>query len=91
MVDTSVQAAVTLQPLIALREKEILMSDSIDIHAIDDEEYEEITSDEVDRVVEALEQLNASIDSENIRVIIENAASDIWYLVYDDEDVADAA
>ncbi len=67
------------------------MSDSIDIHAIDDEEYEEITSDEVDRVVEALEQLNASIDSENIRVIIENAASDIWYLVYDDEDVADAA
>ncbi len=91
MVDTSVQAAVALQPLIALREKEILMSDSIDIHAIDDEEYEEITSDEVDRVVEALEQLNASIDSENIRVIIENAASDIWYLVYDDEDVADAA
>ena len=91
MVDTSVQAAVALQPLIALREKEILMSDSIDIHAIDDEEYEEITSDEVDRVVEALEQLNASIDSENIRVNIENAASDIWYLVYDDEDVADAA
>lgn len=80
-----------LQPLIAPREKEILMSDSIDIHAIDDDEYEEITSDEVDRVVEALEQLNASIDSENIRVIIENAASDIWYLVYDDEDVADAA
>ena len=67
------------------------MSDSIDIHAIDDEEYEEITSDEVDRVMEALEQLNTSIDSENIRVIIENAASDIWYLVYDDEDVADAA
>ena len=67
------------------------MSEIYDINAIDQDEFEEITSDEVDRVVESLEQLNAGIDSENIRVIIENAASDIWYLVYDDEDMAEAA
>ena len=54
------------------------------------EEYEEITSDEVDRVVEALEKLTATIDSENIRVILENASNDIWYLVYDDEDAETA-
>ena len=67
------------------------MSEINDIDVIDQDDFEEITSDEVDRVVEALEQLNAGIDSENIRVIIENAASDIWYLVYDDEDMAEAA
>jgi hypothetical protein len=55
------------------------------------EEYEEITSDEVDRVVEELEKLTATIESENIRVILENASNDIWYLVYEDEDAAEAA
>ena len=56
-----------------------------------EEEYEEITSDEVDRVVEALEKLAATVDSENIRVVLENASNDIWYLVYEDEDAAEAA
>jgi hypothetical protein len=56
-----------------------------------EEEYEEITSDEVDRVVEELEKLAATVESENIRVILENASNDIWYLVYEDEDAAEAA
>jgi hypothetical protein len=67
------------------------MSD-VNTEAMDGEdEYEEITSDEVDRVVEALEKLGATIESENIRVILENASNDIWYLVYEDEDAAEAA
>lgn len=65
------------------------MSD-ITIHGADDE-YEEITSDEVDRVVAELEKLAATVSSENIRVLIENASNDIWYLVYEDEDAAEAA
>ena len=55
------------------------------------EEFEEITSDEVDRVVEALETLAESVASENIRTILESATNDVWYLVYDDEDAAEAA
>lgn len=54
--------------------------------AIDGEEFEEISSDEVDRVVEAIEKLTETIDSENIRVILENASHDIWYLVYDEDE-----
>ena len=59
--------------------------------AAEAEEFEEITSDEVDRVVEAIEALSATVESENIRLILENASNDIWYLVYDDEDLAEAA
>ncbi|MBA3315651.1 MAG: hypothetical protein M3552_04440 [Planctomycetota bacterium] len=59
--------------------------------SLEGDDYEEITSDEVDRVVDALEKLTASIDSENIRVILENASNDIWYLVYEDEEAAEAA
>lgn len=62
-----------------------------EVNAIDGDEYEEITSDEVDRIVDSLEKLSATVDSENIRLILENASNDIWYLVYDDEDVAEAA
>lgn len=61
--------------------------------SLEGDDFEEITSDEVDRVVEAIEKLNATIDSENIRVILENASNDIWYLVYDEEsdETAEAA
>ena len=62
-----------------------------DIDAFDGEEYEEITSDEVDRVVDAIEKLAASVNSENVRLILENASNDIWYLVYDDEVASEAA
>lgn len=50
-----------------------------------DDEFEEITSDEVDRVVEALDHLIQSVESENIRWHLEEAASQIFSLIYDDE------
>lgn len=56
-----------------------------------DEEYEEITSDEVDRVVEQLERLMETVDSENIKSHLEDAIKNIFFLVYEDEDCADAA
>jgi hypothetical protein len=55
------------------------------------EEYEEITSDEVDRVVEQLERLMETVSSENIKSYLEDAVNNIFFLLYDDEDCADAA
>lgn len=55
------------------------------------DEYEEITSDEVDRVVEQLERLIDTVASENIKSYLEDAVNNIFFLVYDDEDAADAA
>ncbi|MEZ6048799.1 MAG: hypothetical protein R3C11_25110 [Planctomycetaceae bacterium] len=61
----------------------------------DEEGFEEISSDEVDRIVGSLESLAESVESENIRSYLEEAIHNIYYLVYDDEDleddVADAA
>lgn len=74
--------------LIVFVKEEDAMSE---VNAVDGDEYEEITSDEVDRIVDALENLCATVDSENIRLILENASNDVWYLVYDDEDAAEAA
>jgi len=54
-------------------------------------EYEEITSDEVDRVVEELERLAESVQSENIKSYIEDAINSIFFLVYDDDASAEAA
>lgn len=56
----------------------------LNTHA-DSEEYEEISSDEVDRVVEALDHLIEIVQSENIKHYLEEAASNIYYLVYEDE------
>lgn len=57
-----------------------------------DDEFEEISSDEVDRVVEALEALAATAESENIRYFLEEATLKIYLLVYGDEEPqADAA
>lgn len=53
------------------------------------EEYEEISSEEVDRVVEALDHLIEVIQSENIKHYLEEAASSIYYLVYEDESESD--
>ena len=53
-----------------------------------DEDYEEISSDEVDRVVEALETLMATVDSENIRYFLEEATNNIYLLIYDDDEQA---
>ncbi len=49
------------------------------------DEYEEIGSEEVDRIVEALDRLIEGIQSENIKHYLEEAASNIYYLVYEEE------
>lgn len=51
-----------------------------------DEEFEEISSDEVDRLVESLEALAATTESENIRYYLEEATLKIYLLVYGDDD-----
>jgi hypothetical protein len=56
-----------------------------------DEEFEEISSDEVDRVVEALDALAATAESENIRYYLEEASLKIYLLVYGDEEVQSEA
>jgi Asp-tRNA(Asn)/Glu-tRNA(Gln) amidotransferase A subunit family amidase len=52
----------------------------------DDIEYEEVHSDEVDRVVAALEELGATVNSETIQAMLEDVATSIYYLVYEDEE-----
>jgi N-dimethylarginine dimethylaminohydrolase len=57
----------------------------------DGQEYEEITSDEVDTVVEQLERLVETVQSENIKSYLEDAINNIFFLVYTDDDSAEAA
>ena len=73
---------------------EELNFDADDLAAPDaaaDDDYEEISSDEVDRVVEALETLMATVDSENIRYFLEEATNSIYLLIYDDDATSDDA
>lgn len=51
-----------------------------------EDDFEEICSDEVDRVVDALESLAATVDSENIRFYLEEATLKIYLLIYGDDD-----
>jgi hypothetical protein len=53
----------------------------------DGEEYEEISSEEVDRVVEELEQLMETVQSENIQAFLEEASANILALVYDEDEL----
>ena len=53
---------------------------------LDGEEYEEISSDEVDRVVAELEKLIESVQSVNIQSALEDAMNEVYYLVYEDEE-----
>jgi hypothetical protein len=53
---------------------------------MDDEEFEEISFEEVDRVVAALDQLIHSVESETIRSYLETTAEEISYLVDEEED-----
>lgn len=48
-----------------------------------DNDYEEISSAEVDRVVQALEELMQSVTSENIRAYLDEAADNVYSLIYD--------
>lgn len=51
-----------------------------------EQDFEEICSDEVDRVVEVLDNLIENTQSENIKHLLEEASSAIYYLVYEDEE-----
>ena len=62
------------------------MSDDAQQRLNSAEEYEEIGSEEVDRVVEALDRLIEGVQSENIKHYLEEAASNIYYLVYEEEE-----
>lgn len=53
---------------------------------VSEHEYEEICSEEVDRVVAALELLSESVASETIKSMLDGCASEIYYLVYEDEE-----
>ena len=57
------------------------------------DEYEEITSEGVDRVVAQLESLMQTVSSENIKSHLDDAINNIFFLVYDDEEngASDAA
>lgn len=56
-----------------------------------DAEYEEVTSEEVDRVVAALELLSESVASETIKSMLTDAANSVYYLVYEDDLTSEAA
>lgn len=53
--------------------------------------YEEISSDEVDKVVDVLEDLINRVQSENIRSILDAAADEVYALVYADEETESEA
>lgn len=59
-----------------------------DLNSVDAgaDDYEEISSDEVDRVVEALETLAATVESENIRFHLNEATDAIYLLIYGDDE-----
>jgi len=61
------------------------------ISAAADDDFEEISSDEVDRVVESLEALAATSESENIRFFLEEATLKIYLLVYGEEEAQSEA
>lgn len=51
-----------------------------------DEEFEEISAVEVDRVIAALDALIQTIESDTIRSYLETTAEEISFLVDDEED-----
>jgi hypothetical protein len=61
------------------------MSDDPQQRLYNADDYEEINSEEVDRVVEALDRLMEGVQSENIKHYLEEAASNVYYLVYEEE------
>lgn len=65
--------------------------EALEVSDMMDGDYEEITSEEVDRVVAALEILGESVASETIKSLLETCSSEIYYLVYEDEEMGEAA
>lgn len=70
-------------------ETEVDVEKELEMHADEDggveSDYEEISSDEVDRVVDALEELVSGVESENIKTYLEEALNAVYYLVYEEE------
>ncbi|GEM_PF-2050917 len=56
-----------------------------------EDEFEELEEAEVDEVVEALEVLADHVNSETIRAILEDAATEVHALFHDDETESQAA
>lgn len=56
------------------------------LNAAGEDEYEEIDVEEVDRVVAALESLMEFVESESVAAYLEEAATGIYNLVYDEEE-----
>ena len=71
VVDQGVQAATTTGEQVAA--------------LLSPEQVRALVREEVDRVVEALDHLIEMVQSENIKHYLEEAASSIYYLVYEDE------
>jgi len=70
---------------------ELVMDDDFEFEMMDDsatdeldDEYEEISSEEVDRVLAVLEELIEDAESENVRYYLEEAADNIFSLVYEE-------
>jgi hypothetical protein len=61
------------------------MADIHNIAQANGDEYEEITSEDVDRVIAGLETLMSQTKSENIRAYLAEAADQIFDLVYGDD------
>ena len=61
------------------------------VEQAEEHDFEEICSDEVDRVVEVLDGLIENIQSENVKHFLEEASSNVYYLVYEDEEADEEA
>jgi hypothetical protein len=68
-----------------------MANENLDGRLEENEEFEEITSDEVDRIVEQLEKMIETVTSENIKAYLEEAVNNIYFLLYDEDDNAEAA
>ena len=69
-----------------LSDDEYLEDDDVMDDGLEDD-YEEISSDEVDSVVHTLENLIEGIASENIRTILEEANEKLLRLVYTEDEL----
>ena len=56
-----------------------------------DFEYEEVSTDEVDKIVATLENLSETVTSEAIKDLLDECLNSVYYLVYEDEDDAASA
>ncbi len=70
--------------------EEFEFQENDDANGMEYEEFEEeISSEEVDRVLETLETTMAGVESESIRQCLEVAYNEVFHLIYDEVDDAD--